>query len=77
MYQNTLRKEGLTPLFEALRNFCKGLATFDLCDNFVREEATDELQKLIIECLELKNLNLSDCLNEDENEKVVKAFEVN
>ena len=33
--------------------------------------------KLIIECLELKNLNLSDCLNEDENVTIIKAFEVN
>ena len=36
VYQNTLRKEGLSPLFEALRLNCKSLTSFDLCDNFVR-----------------------------------------
>lgn len=30
--------------------------------------------KLIIESLELKDLNLSDCLNEDENDKIIEAF---
>ena len=34
------------------------------------------MKKLIIECLNLKNLNLSDCLVEDENEMIVEAFEV-
>ena len=48
VYQNTLRKEGLTPLFDALREHCKTLTSFDLCDNFVREEATEALHKLIV-----------------------------
>lgn len=40
MYQNTLKKEGLSKLFAELRSHCKMLNSFDLCDNFVREEAT-------------------------------------
>ena len=36
VYQNTLRKEGLAPLFKALRENCKGLKSLDLCDNFIR-----------------------------------------
>jgi Ran GTPase-activating protein (RanGAP) involved in mRNA processing and transport len=31
--------------------------------------------KIIKECETLKNLNLSDCLNEGENESIVNAFE--
>lgn len=49
VYQNTLKKEGLSKLFLELRNNCKLLNSFDLCDNFVREEATDELYKLLQE----------------------------
>jgi len=40
---------------------------FDLCDNFVREEATDEMCAIIKELKFLKYLDLSDCLNEGEN----------
>lgn len=50
------------------------MVTFDICDNFVRDEATDEMCNLIKELKFLKNLDLSDCLKEEENEKIVKAF---
>ena len=36
IYQNTLRKEGLHPLFIQILKNCKNLISFDLCDNFVR-----------------------------------------
>lgn len=70
-----MRKEGLHPLFVQLLKHCKNLISFDLCDNSVREEATVEMTNIIKNCLNLKNLNLSDCLNENENEAIVTAFE--
>lgn len=75
IYQNTLRKEGLHPLFIQLLKHCKNLVSFDLCDNFVREEATTEMTNIIKNCENLRNLNLSDCLNEGENEAIISAFE--
>lgn len=75
VYQNTL-KEGLTQLFQNLREHCKGLVSLDICDNFVREKATLELVHLIKETLSLRNLNLSDCLNEDQNPTVVAGLKV-
>lgn len=64
IYQNTLRKEGLHPLFLQLLKHCKNLISFDLCDNFIRDEATTEMTNIIKNSLNLRNLNLSDCLNE-------------
>jgi Ran GTPase-activating protein (RanGAP) involved in mRNA processing and transport len=75
IYQNTLRKEGLHPLFIQLLKHCNNLVSFDLCDNFVREEATTEMTNIIKNCENLRNLNLSDCLNEGENEAIITAFE--
>jgi Ran GTPase-activating protein 1 len=46
VYQNTL-KEGLTPLFKNLRLNCKGLTSLDVCDNFIRDKATEELVTLL------------------------------
>lgn len=62
-------------MFIQLLKHCKNLTSFDLCDNFVRDEATTEMTNIIKNCLNLKNLNLSDCLNEGENEAIVTAFE--
>jgi Ran GTPase-activating protein (RanGAP) involved in mRNA processing and transport len=76
VYQNTLREEGLKELFKQLRVHCKKLISLDICDNFVRGKATEELGLLMNEVLTLRNMNLSDCLNEGENEQVISAFEV-
>ena len=64
VYQNTLKEEGLKELFKELRTNCKNLASLDICDNFVRGTATTELVFLLKGTLALRNLNLSDCLNE-------------
>ena len=67
----------LGQLFKQLRLNCKAITSLDICDNFVRGSATSELVLMLKECLNLKNLNLSDCLNEGENEMVIEGFEVN
>ena len=67
VYQNTLKEEGLKELFKQLRTHCKNITSLDICDNFVRGTATTELTLLLKESLSLRNLNLSDCLNEGEN----------
>jgi len=76
VYQNTLKEEGLKELFKQIRSHCKYITSLDICDNFLRATATTELTLLIKENLNLKNLNLSDCLNEEQNEEVISAFEV-
>jgi Ran GTPase-activating protein (RanGAP) involved in mRNA processing and transport len=76
VYQNTLKEEGLRELFKQLRTNCKNITSLDIQDNFVRGGATAELVQLLKESLSLRNLNLSDCLNEEQNEVVVSAFEV-
>ena len=76
VYQNTLKEEGLKELFKQLRTNCKSLTSLDICDNFVRGAATSELVLLLKQTLSLRNLNLSDCLNEGQNQKVIGAFEV-
>ena len=76
VYQNTLKEEGLKELFKQLRTNCKNMISLDICDNFVRATATAELVLLLKEVLSLRNLNLSDCLNEGENEEVIGGFEV-
>jgi Ran GTPase-activating protein 1 len=76
VYQNTLKEKGLTLLFKNLREHCKSLNLLDLCDNFVRGTATKELVLLLQEVVTLRNLNLSDCLKEEQNPMVVEGFKV-
>ena len=52
------------------------MSSLDICDNFVRASACLELSLLIKDNLALRNLNLSDCLTEEENETVITALEV-
>ena len=71
-----MKEEGLKELFKQLRGNCKNITSLDICDNFVRGTATEELTLLIKDCLSLRNLNLSDSINEEQNGAILTAFEV-
>ena len=62
-------------MFKNLRSYCKGLKSLDICDNFVKGPATTELASLIKEVESMRNINLSDALNEKENEEIIESFE--
>ena len=63
VYQNTL-KEGLELLFNNLAQHCNHLTSLDVCDNFIRNKATEKLGELLSTTQSLRNINLSDCLVE-------------
>ena len=46
----------------------------DICDNRVKEQSTVELCELIKKSKNLKSLNLSDCLDTDQNDQIIEAL---
>lgn len=61
-------------LLENLRK-CKKLEILDIRDNFLKEEAIEEMAKLIKETKTLKGLNLSDCnMEEEDNDAIIEAL---
>lgn len=46
----------------------------DVCDNKIKEQSTVELCTLIKKSKYLKSLNLSDCLDEEQNDQIIEAL---
>ncbi len=64
-------------VLKGLRDNCKELEILDIRDNFLKEEAAEEMALLIQEIKTLHSLNISDCnLAEDENKVIIDAIEV-
>lgn len=65
----------MVSLLSQLRKNCAELEYLDIADNFVKDEATNELGELIVECKHLRVLNISDCnITEEQNNIIVAAF---
>ena len=55
---------------------CPNLEVLDVSDNFIKEEAGEELSKVVVKCNNLISLNLSDCnMDKSENDVIVKSLE--
>lgn len=50
------------------------MENLDICDNRVKGQSTVELCELIRKSKKLKSLNLSDCLDEDQNDSIIEAL---
>ena len=64
-------------LLKSLTENCKDLELLDIRDNFLSEEAVNEMGQLIKTHDKLKALNISDCnINETDNDVIISALEV-
>lgn len=65
----------MVALMRGLLN-CSNLEVLDVSDNFIKEEAGEELSKVVGKCNNLVSLNLSDCnMEQSENDVIVKSLE--
>lgn len=66
----------MVELLKSLANNCKELELLDIRDNFLKEEATKEMVKLIMNAKNLRALNISDCnIEEEDNNLIIQALE--